>query len=224
MLTPPSPSTSPSLTTQDTTNSRKRQRSLSMQSDASTSSPKRSASQDPQSFQSNDVPGLLLPDNNREIDAYMAEQGEDHGQAAASTAGTASTSAQKLEVLKHSQDKPMQVGETWYIVPRRWYFRWKKAITGEEDKEGRVEEKDLGPVDNTPLCDQRGQVTSDLIEHVDCEFVPEEVWTKLLEWYVLYSIGCLGLVLRCGNVCTGVVWVAYRHLHLRRNAWAIEVS
>ncbi|OJT02905.1 Ubiquitin carboxyl-terminal hydrolase 4 [Trametes pubescens] len=154
-----------------------------MQSDASTSSPKRSASQDPQSFQSNDVPGLSLPDNNREIDAYMAEQGEDHGQAAASTAGTVWTSAQKLEFVKHAQDKPMQVGETWYIVYRRWHFRWKKAMTGEEDKEGRVEEKDLGPVDNTPLCDQRGQVTSDLIEHVDCEFVPEELWTKLLEWY-----------------------------------------
>lgn len=61
-------------------------------------------------------------------------------------------------------------------------------MTGEEDKEGRVEEKDLGPVDNTPLCDQRGQVTSDLIEHVDCEFVPEEVWERLKEWYVWHFI------------------------------------
>ncbi|KAL1943157.1 hypothetical protein VTO73DRAFT_4828 [Trametes versicolor] len=86
-------------------------------------------------------------------------QGEDHGQAAASTAGTGWTSAQKFEPVKHAQDKPMQVGETWYIVYRRWYLRWKKARTGEEDKQGRVEEKNLGQVDNTPLCDQSlGQV------------------------------------------------------------------
>lgn len=175
-----------------------------MQSDASSSSPKRSASQDPQSLQTNDVPGLSLPENTREIDAYMAEQGEDHGQAVASTTGASWSSAQKLEYVENALKKPMQPGERWYIVSRRWYLRWKKAMTGEEDKEGRVDEKDLGPVDNTLLCDQRGQVTSDLIEHVDCEFVPEEVWTKLTEWYVLYSIHCSGLALRCGEACIGV--------------------
>ncbi|KAH9852032.1 cysteine proteinase [Lenzites betulinus] len=183
MLTPPSSSSSPSSIAQDTTNSRKRQRSPSMQSDASSSSPKRSASQDPQSLQSNDVPGLSLKDNNGDIDAYMAEQGEDHGQIVGSpTVGL--SSAQKLQLVENALKKPMQVGETWYIVNRRWYYRWRKAMTGEEDKEGRVEEKDLGPVDNTLLCDQRGQVTSDLIEHVDCEFVPEEIWSALKEWYV----------------------------------------
>ncbi|KAI8974530.1 cysteine proteinase [Trametes punicea] len=182
MLTLPSPSSSPPLTAQDP-NSRKRQRSLSMQSEASSSSPKRSASQDPQSIQPNDVPTLSPEDMNPEIDAYMAEQGEDHGQAVPSRAASGWISQQKLQFVENGMKKEMRVGETWYIVSRRWYLRWRKAMTGEEDKEGRVEEKDLGPVDNTPLCDQRGQVTSDLIEHVDCEFVPEEVWVKLKDWY-----------------------------------------
>ncbi|KAI0372717.1 cysteine proteinase [Pilatotrama ljubarskyi] len=154
-----------------------------MQSVASSSSPKRSASQDPLFLQSNDIPALSPPGNDSDIDTYMAEQGEDHGKAVASSAQASWTPAQKLQFVEDALKKPMQVGETWYIVSRRWYLRWKKAMTGEEDKEGRVEEEDVGPVDNTPLCDQRGRVTSDLIEHVDCEFVPEEVWTKLKEWY-----------------------------------------
>ncbi|KAI0666784.1 cysteine proteinase [Trametes maxima] len=180
MLTPPSSSSPPSLTAQDTTNSRKRQRSQSMQSEASTSSPKRSASQDPQSLQSNDV-----PDASNEIDAYMAEQGDDHGQAV--TLGAAMdvgwSRAEKLNFVESALKRPMRVGETWYIVERKWYLRWKKAMTGEEDKEGRVEEKDLGPVDNTPLHDQAGQIISDLVEHVDCEFAPEDAWTKFVDWY-----------------------------------------
>ncbi|KAI0629147.1 cysteine proteinase [Trametes polyzona] len=183
MLTPPSPSSSPPLTAQDPTNSRKRQRSLSMQSDASSSSPKRSASQDPQSLQPNDAPATSPPDKASEIDAYMAEQGVDHGQAVVASPSEEWTPSRKLQFVENALKKPMQVGETWYIVSRPWYLRWRKAMTGEEDKEGRVEEKDVGPVDNSPLCDSTGRVTSDLIEHVDCEFVPEEVWTKLQEWY-----------------------------------------
>ncbi|OSD02956.1 cysteine proteinase [Trametes coccinea BRFM310] len=183
MLTPPSPSTSPSLNPLDHTNSRKRQRSLSMQSEPSSSSPKRSASQDPQSLQTNDIPSLAPDGANTEIDAYMAEQGEDQGQSVLTGSSTGLSSQQKLQFVENGMKKDMHVGETWYIVSRRWYLRWRKAMTGEEDKEGRVEEKDVGPVDNSPLCDQSGQLTSDLIEHVDCEFVPEEVWTKLEEWY-----------------------------------------
>ena len=55
-------------------------------------------------------------------------------------------------------------------------------MTGEEDKEGRLEEKDVGPVDNSQLCSQSGEVTSQLIEHIDCEFVPEGVWKLFEEW------------------------------------------
>ena len=87
-------------------------------------------------------------------------------------------------MVENALKRPMAVGETWYIVSRRWFQRWKKAMTGEEDKEGRVEEDQLGPVDNTPLCGPNGEVTSSLVEHVDCEFVPEDVWKLFEQWYV----------------------------------------
>ncbi|EJF64133.1 cysteine proteinase [Dichomitus squalens LYAD-421 SS1] len=187
MLTPPSPSTSPTLYPHDPTNSRKRQRSLSMESEASTSSPKRSASQDPQTLQSNDLTSTppsfhdTTPDN--DIDAYMAEQGEDNGVAFQRASSSVWTSAQKLQHVEDALKAPMVKGETWYIVSRRWYQRWRKAMTGEEDKEGRLEEKDVGPVDNSNLCSRNGEVTSQLIEHIDCEFVPEGVWKLYEEWY-----------------------------------------
>ena len=184
MLTPPSPSTSPSLNPHDPTNSRKRQRSLSMESEASTSSPKRSASQDPQTLQSNDMtsapPTFSATTHDNDIDAYMAEQGDDSGVALQPT--SAWTSTQKLQHVEDALKAPMVKGQTWYIVSRRWYQRWRKAMTGEEDKEGRLEEKDVGPVDNSQLCSQSGEVTSQLIEHIDCEFVPEGVWKLFEEW------------------------------------------
>lgn len=114
----------------------------------------------------------------------MAEQGEDTGvplrQVSTSTAGL--TPAQKLQRVEDTLQGTMVKGETWYIVSRIWYSRWKKAMTGEEDKEGRLEEKDLGPVDNSDLCSQTGEVISQLLEHIDCEFVPESVWKLFEEW------------------------------------------
>ncbi|KAI0741559.1 cysteine proteinase [Daedaleopsis nitida] len=188
MLTPPSPSSSPSSITLDTASTRKRQRSLSMESEASTSSPKRAASQGPQAVQTcNDFTPLPAPgaSTDNDIDSYMTEQGDDHGVPVPSSVapGMEWTPARKLKHVEDAQSRTMVVGETWYIVSRRWYVRWRKAMTGEEDKEGRVEEKDVGPVDNSSLCGSSGEVTSSLIEHVDCEFIPGDVWKLLEEWY-----------------------------------------
>ena len=69
-------------------------------------------------------------------------------------------------------------------------------MSGEEDKEGRLEEKDIGPVDNSALCSATGEVTTSLIEHVDCEFVPEDVWNLLEQWYVRHT-------LHLGAICGG---------------------
>ena len=84
--------------------------------------------------------------------------------------------------------RDMVVGETWYVVSRRWYKRWEKACTGIADKEGSVEEKDIGPVDNSHLVDSKGNLTNNLTEDVDIQFVPEEAWELLVEWYVYSGV------------------------------------
>lgn len=142
--------------------------------------------------------------NEADIDAYMAEQGEASGEAIAphssvapqitlnggvaptdSTPSVAQfTPVQKLEHIRQLCSAPLQVGDTWYVISRRWYKRWEKACSGVVDKEGPLEEKDLDPVDNTALVDMRGNIVSSVIEHVDVEFVPQEAWDLFVKWCV----------------------------------------
>ncbi|KAF8906237.1 hypothetical protein CPB84DRAFT_1844494 [Gymnopilus junonius] len=189
-----SPSNSPELATQP---SRKRQRSLSMQSDsaASSSSVKRSAAENP----SNDITirsprtdhlSSLNP-NNQDIDAYMAEQGEADIPTFMSPPPSQIISSphmslsreEKLELVDNGKGRRMQIGETWYLVARDWYKRWHKAVTGEIDKEGPVTEQDLGPVNNSSLLDEHGNLKPSLAEGVDVEYVPQEVWDSFTDWY-----------------------------------------
>lgn len=191
----PSPAASPSSKVTDLDaglTRRKRQRSESMQSDSS--SLKRAASEGPGSATpvraTHDAP---TTDAANDIDAYMIEQGE-HVLATVTLMPPPTppheppanlTPPQKLDYVTERRLKQMQVGDTWYIVYRRWYKRWEAACQGIADKSGPLEEKDVGPVDNTPLVDRDGNLVSNLIEGVDVEFVPWDVWKAFITWCVI---------------------------------------
>lgn len=214
MLTPPSPSTSPSLSPSDITNNRKRQRSHSMDSGASSSSPKRAVSLDPNhdvhdTPRPKDMSTLHIADGSQ-IDAYMEEQGESlvseirldvppssstPSSHATPALATGPSLASKLETITNLRKSPMRADETWYVVSRKWYRRWEKACSGEEDKEGRVEESDLGPVNNVDILNTDGSLVQ-CTEGVDVEFIPEEAWKLLEQWYVIRSLG--------GHTCPSV--------------------
>ncbi|CAL1715008.1 unnamed protein product [Somion occarium] len=188
MLTPPSPSSSPV----NDTSSRKRQRSPSMHSEADSSSPKRAASQDlvlENSSSPREHPAKADYNADEDIDTYMAEQGEANIPLTLDLSTpppppvTNLTPMTKLESIDSLRKKPMQPGEMWYLVARPWYKRWRLACSGEEDKEGRVNEADLGPVDNSSLVDASGNLISSATEGVDVEFVPEQAWNLLVQWY-----------------------------------------
>ncbi|EKM50435.1 uncharacterized protein PHACADRAFT_129620 [Phanerochaete carnosa HHB-10118-sp] len=194
----PSSSPSPSLTSQDFNNNRKRLRTLSLESASSSSSPKRSMSQDPSldthdTPRPNDLPTPPAEDAKQaaDVDVYMAEQGEASGEATATNPLEASSSSTSPLTLREKYLKisplvkrDMVVGETWYVVSRRWYRRWEKACTGSVDKEGAVEEKDLGPVDNGHLVDFKGNIaTTSVTEGVDVQFLPQEAWDLIVSWY-----------------------------------------
>ncbi|KIJ65708.1 hypothetical protein HYDPIDRAFT_110858 [Hydnomerulius pinastri MD-312] len=196
----PSPAASPSLKVKDLdpgSNSRKRQRSESMQSDSS--SVKRSVSEGPSSAtpicatHEPLFPDTPTADSSNDIDAYMAEQGEHTLESVELTAPYPTqhgppanlTPPEKFEYIKERRGKSMQVGETWYIVSRQWYRRWESACQGIVDKSGSVDEQDVAAVDNTPLVDRDGNLTSNLTEGVDVEFVPADVWTAFTTWYGL---------------------------------------
>ncbi|KAG2113122.1 uncharacterized protein F5147DRAFT_62881 [Suillus discolor] len=155
-----------------------------MQSDSS-SSIKRSASEGPSS--ATPIPIMTDPissvdsarEQDIEIDAYMAEQGED-----ISTQPASLTIEQKVARIKYLRDKSMVAGDTWYIVSRQWFRPWEIACGILSDKSlESLQEKDIGPPDNSSLFDSQGNLTSNLVEHIDVEFLPEEAWSELVAWY-----------------------------------------
>lgn len=187
---------SPELITQV---GRKRLRSPSMQSDsgASSSSVKRSVADSStneiqiRSPRPDQPFSITSTDPNRDIDAYMAEQGEAEIPAfipsplSQSDASAQSISRkEKLSRVQTAKGRRMVIGEKWYLVSSRWFKRFTKACTGEIDKEGPVTEQDLGPVNNSSLLDSYDNLLPSLAESVDVEYVPQEVWDLLVEWYV----------------------------------------
>lgn len=131
----------------------------------------------------------------QDVDAYMAEQGDDdiptsngqltNGVLAPTSQASDLLPPQKLDYIERLRKQPMQIGETWFVVSRRWFKRWQKACSGEIDKEGQVKEEDLGPVDNGNLVDTHGRLSQPCAEGVDVEFVPEEAWNAFLQWCVV---------------------------------------
>ncbi|KAG6908782.1 hypothetical protein DXG01_003311 [Tephrocybe rancida] len=190
----PSPPSPPSPS--DNQPSRKRQRSQSMQSDASSSSLKRTAADpnsmdvDSRSPRADQMSTLTIADANLDIDSYMAEQGEEDIPAlliaepsVKADVPKEATPEEKVAFVERCKTRKMEVGETWYLVARLWWRRWRKALAGDVDKEGPVEEQDLGPVDNSALIDSYGNLPRSISEGVDMEFVPEEVWRCFINWY-----------------------------------------
>lgn len=171
-----------------------------MQPDASSSSAKRSVSEGAplenvaRTPSSDQISTLTLTElSSQDIDSYMDAQGEaDIEPFIALTPpqdqGTSPLQnmqpAEKLAFVDQGKVRKMQPGETWYLVAMQWYKRWRKAVSGEVDKDGPITELELGAVDNSPLLDIAGGLKADITEGIDVEFVPEEVWKAFETWYV----------------------------------------
>ncbi len=176
-----------------------------MDSEASSSSPKRAASLDP-NHDIHDTPrpkymSTLHITDGKQLDAYMEEQGEGLVSEIRLDVPTSSNSPplptppaqaaeasleSKLATIESLRKTPMQPGQTWHVVSRKWFSRWQKACSGEEDKEGTIEEKDIGPVNNADILNADG-ILGECTEGVDVEFVPQEAWNLLVQWYVICS-------------------------------------
>ena len=188
----PSPASSPPPTIPTTLDisskqpSRKRPRSPSLLSESS----KRAVSEDmPSDIRSPRAD--TITDSNQDIDAYMAEQGEADIPTTMTIPTSASQNAtncqsvppaEKLSIVTTGCIREMEIGETWYLISRDWWRRWEKACTGEADKDGPVNEQELGPVNNAGLLDQYGNLQTSLVEGVDVEYIPEETWHLLVSW------------------------------------------
>ncbi|KAF8216853.1 hypothetical protein K438DRAFT_1558345 [Mycena galopus ATCC 62051] len=86
----------------------------------------------------------------------------------------------RIQPLTQLQLNP---GDTWYLIDKTWWKRWKKACTGVVDKDGAVTEEQLGPVDNSALVDVNGSIRAPLVSGIDFELVPQAAWNDLVSWY-----------------------------------------
>lgn len=159
-----------------------------MQSEPSSSSPKRAVSEDPsqdnaRAAQSQGLSSLSINDAAADIDAYMADQGEDASAKPSSPVATP-TLEEKLRSVESLVQSPMRVDETWYVVSSAWYRRWRKAVSRQVDKDGEVDENDLGPVDNSDIVVAGGYDINQELGLDDYVFVPEQVWTWFATWCV----------------------------------------
>lgn len=94
---------------------------------------------------------------------------------------------QKLAFIDDLLKAKLVPGDTWYLVSRPWYRRWRKACSGEVDKEGPVSETDLGPVDNSPLVDSFGNIDTPPVDGINVEFFPQKAWDSLVSWCVVLA-------------------------------------
>ncbi|KAJ6464645.1 hypothetical protein C8R47DRAFT_1156028 [Mycena vitilis] len=161
--------------------SRKRQRSSS---DTSSTSVKRSLSDGP-SQDGDPLSTLSISDPSTDSDSYMTELGKDTVRLDPTSGGMYQSvpPAEKVVLVEGPKAERLIPGETWYVIDRSWWKRWKKACTGLVDKEGGVAEEDLGGVDNSALVDVNGNLRAPLVDEVDYELVPQPAWNHLVYWY-----------------------------------------
>lgn len=167
-----SPTSSTSSSSIATISTRKRQRSTSQTSETEEESLKRGSPR-PQ-IDSLSINDTIKIDQDAEMDIYMSGQGHtDHLDA-----------TQKLEHIAQLKRSPIALNQTWFLVDRTWYRRWRAAL-GEIDPKSNpepVSEAELGPPSTNALLDQYGNIKPALVEGLDYEFIPEEAWNLLVGW------------------------------------------
>lgn len=123
--------------------------------------------------------GLSQPDS---LATESGEESEPTGFAAQAFAST--PPQEKLASIDAEMQKSMAADDVYYLIDADWYQRWKRAMTGEEDKTGPVEEKDLAAVTAQSIVDpSTGKLRQPLFEHEDVEFITPAAYAQFVQWY-----------------------------------------
>jgi ubiquitin carboxyl-terminal hydrolase 4/11/15 len=79
--------------------------------------------------------------------------------------------------LKYTGQKE---GDTWYVISSAWYNRWKNVCA---PNKYRADDSDLGPVDNSDIVDEQGNLYPALAESEKYEVLCKEAWDQFVDWY-----------------------------------------
>ncbi|XP_026990168.2 E3 ubiquitin/ISG15 ligase TRIM25-like [Tachysurus fulvidraco] len=91
------------------------------------------------------------------------------------------------EEIKKLLNTPLQKGDTWYLVDSKWFNRWKKYVGFDSSNMASLGDQMFYPgrMDNSQLLKDSLSIREHLLEHLDYNLLPKEVWGKLLSWYGL---------------------------------------
>lgn len=100
------------------------------------------------------------------------------------TSSTSLTPKERLQKIQSLKNKPLALGDTWYLISRQWYRGWESACGGAPLKGAPEDESQVKAVDNSSLAGLKpGKLkTAAIDEGVDYELLPEEAWKLLVEW------------------------------------------
>ncbi|XP_017575927.1 ubiquitin carboxyl-terminal hydrolase 11 [Pygocentrus nattereri] len=88
---------------------------------------------------------------------------------------------QRREIEALLRDEELRVGESWYLVGRRWFDLWEEYVkTGDQNSSSFP-----GRINNTELFENLDsyRLKERLVENEDFVLFPAEAWHKLLSWY-----------------------------------------
>ncbi|KAG7521473.1 ubiquitin carboxyl-terminal hydrolase 11 [Solea senegalensis] len=91
--------------------------------------------------------------------------------------------SQRREVESLLRESELCVGDSWYMVERRWFDQWKEFVESGD----RNSSSFPGQIDNTELFEELDSyhLKDRLVENEDFVLLPAEAWHKLLSWYGL---------------------------------------
>lgn len=84
---------------------------------------------------------------------------------------------EQIKALENLSSKPLRPGDIWCLVSYEWMNTWKEYLRNVRDLEP------PGPIDNGSLLDAGHNLKLDSIEGTNYELVPEELWTKMVQWH-----------------------------------------
>ncbi|KAJ2557444.1 hypothetical protein EV175_001349 [Coemansia sp. RSA 1933] len=103
----------------------------------------------------------------------------DHPHTADSSNNMLSLDAAAASLQAEISTVTMSHGSVWYIVARKWYAAWQEYASG------LVQDRTIGPIDNSSIADEAGHMFPGLKLGEDVDAVPESAWLRLRSIYGL---------------------------------------
>jgi ubiquitin carboxyl-terminal hydrolase 4/11 len=96
----------------------------------------------------------------------------------------------QLKIVTQLQEQHLKDNETWCLVSKTWYTRWKQYCSRLNSPAPEVrnlgQQSPPGPINNISIL-SNGKLAEDLVLDDTVYAVPESAWDELISWYIFYK-------------------------------------